>query len=74
VLEYTRKNENIDYDCFKDTLGRKEVLLVDRVDCDGPGKPPPFNPCVQKTSHLNLLLCSKRFTLFCPRLSKAANI
>lgn len=46
MLKHTRKNKNIDDDCLKDTLGRKEVLLMDRIDRDSPGKPPSLTPGV----------------------------
>ena len=46
MLTHTRKNENIDADCLKDALGRKEVLLMDGIDCDSPGKPPSLTPRV----------------------------
>jgi hypothetical protein len=56
VYKHTRKGEHIYDDSFKDTLGRKEVLLMDRIDCDSIRKPPPLIPRVYKFGQLDLPL------------------
>ena len=74
MYKHTRKDKHGNDNNFKDTTGRKEVLLVDRIDRDSIWKPPPLILRVYKFGQLDLPLQGQGFPLFCPRLTREAKI